>query len=337
MYTSIFNLKTYLISIISIFSLHSIVLAQTFDLEQVEQIFRPRVKVESRYIFDSKFTDTISHYNQKDANVLLTFPIKSKFDANIKLDLSSLKLKDILKNSVRIKASQLMGTLRFGAKNNYIGFDTLPNKQLYTATAGIMGVHLTKKYRILFYSLTGTIAEQDKTINKFVPRVSGVLGQLHLRGLKKNFFYGLAATYSDGYFLPAPFLGGSEPIGKHFIFNYTLPANINLQYKTDKKLIATIGVNLDGYRTGIEYQKNRINLNYTNVAAYGNVKYKFSKTLQAKIEGGYIVYQNLKYTNTDITRVNFPLQPGPYIQANFSVLLGKSVWEKITGKLFENL
>ncbi len=311
--------------------------AQTFDLEQVEQIFRPRIKVDARQIFHSDFVDTLNHYHQKDANVLFTFPIKSKFDANLKLDLSSLKLKDILKNSVRIKASQTMGTIRFGAKESFIGFDSLPTKRLYTATAGIMGVRLTKKYRIMFYSLTGTISEQDKTMNKLVPRASGVLGQLHLRGLKRNFFYGVAATYSDRYFVPAPFFGGSEPIGKHFIFNYTLPANINLQYKNDKKLLVTAGISADGYRTGINYNKKRINLNYTNVAAYGNVRYKFTNTLQAKVEGGYIFYQNLKYTNTDLSRVKFPLKPGPYVQASFSVLLGKSVWEKMTESLLEKL
>ena len=104
--------------------------AQTFEVEQIEQLFRPRVRVDSKYIVDASFKDTTGVYNQKEISSVFTFPIKTKFSADVKLDLSSLNLKDILKNSVRIKASQTLGVFRLNARQINIGFDTLPQKIL---------------------------------------------------------------------------------------------------------------------------------------------------------------------------------------------------------------
>ena len=39
--------------------------AQTFEVEQIEQLFRPRIRLESKYVFDSNFKDTVGVYNQK--------------------------------------------------------------------------------------------------------------------------------------------------------------------------------------------------------------------------------------------------------------------------------
>ncbi len=310
--------------------------AQTFEVEQIEQLFRPRIRVESKYIFDSKFSDTTGVFNQKEVNGVFTFPIKTKFSADVKLDLKSIKLKDIINNSVRFKASQTLGIVRLTARQINIGFDSLPQKNIANVTAGVLGLRLSKKYRVQFYSATITIAEQDKTIDNAVPRFSALFGQLHLRGLRRNFFYGIAATYSDGLLIPTPFFGGSEPIGKHFVFNYTLPAQINLQYKNDKNLLITVGASFDGYRNGIMYVAKRKNMNYLAGLAYANFRYKFSKTLVGRIEGGYVFYQNIKYTKTEGIPTQFALNPGPYVQVGFSVLFGKTFWEKVFDNVIKN-
>jgi hypothetical protein len=314
----------------------SLATAQTFEVDQIEQLFRPRLKVDSRYIFDARFSDTSGLYNQKDAGLIFTFPIKTKIGADLKLDLSSLKLKDILKNSVRVKASQTLGLFRVNARQAHLGFDSIPRANMFNVTAGVMGIKLTRKYRILFYSMNASVSEQDKTVDGAVPRATGLIGQLHIRGLKKNFFYGLAAAYSDGLPLVSPFFGGSQPIGNRFIFNYTLPVQINLQYKDDRRTLITVGLNADGYRSGIFYTGKRLNVNYTSVQAFGNVRYKFNRTFVGKLEGGYIVYHNLRYTPTEHYVTSFNLATGPYVQAGFSILFGKTVWEKVLEGLIKN-
>ncbi|MDP1802632.1 MAG: hypothetical protein Q8L81_14825 [Bacteroidota bacterium] len=309
--------------------------AQTFEVEQIEQLFRPRIRVESKYILDAGFKDTSGVFNQKEINSVFTFPIKTKFSADVKLDLKSLNLKDILNNSVRFKASQTLGVIRLTARQINIGFDTLPQKNIMNATVGLMGLRLSKKYRVQFYSATITIAEQDKTVNNAVPRFSALFGQLHLRGLRRNFFYGIAATYSDGLLIPSPFFGGSEPIGKKFVFNYTLPAQLNVQYK-DNNALVTVGASFDGYRNGILYVTKRKNLNYYAGLTYASFRYKFSKTFVVRVEGGYIFYQNMQYTKTDNVVTKFGVNPSPYVQVGFSVLFGKTFWEKVFDNVIKN-
>lgn len=323
---------TFLFSLI----LHSYTKAQTFEVEQIEQLFRPRIRIESKYVFDANFKDTSGLYNQKEINSVFTFPIKTKFSADVKLDLSSLKFKDVLKNSIRFKASQTLGILRLTARQINLGFDSLPQKNIANATAGLMGLRLTKKYRVQFYSATVTIAEQDKTLNSASPRASALFGQLHLRGIKRNFFYGVAATYSDGLLIPAPFFGGSEPVGKKFIFNYTLPVQINIQYKDDKKTLITLGAGFDGYRNGILYLAKRKNLNYYAGLTYCNVRYKFSRSLIGRIECGYIFYQNMQYSKTEGVKTKYAINSSPYVQVGFSVLFGKTFWEKVFENVIKN-
>jgi hypothetical protein len=325
------------ITLIFVFvALRFISLGQTFEVDQIEQLFRPRIRFDSKYVFDSQFRDTSSVFRQGEANAVFTFPIRTKLSADLKLDLSSLKIRDILQNSVRIKASQTLGMFRINARQAYVGFDSLPQKNIVNATAGILGVRLTRKYRIMFYSVNGSFAEQDLTANAPGLRASALVGQLHMRGLRRNFFYGVAATYSDGLFLPAAFFGGSEPIGRRFIFNYTLPVQINIQYKDDRHTLITLGVTGDGYRTGINYKSRRVNVNYTSASAYLSLRYKFSNSFVGRLEGGYVFYQNWRYTGMDSYRTNFNIAPGPYVQAGFNILFGKTIWEKVTEALFNS-
>ena len=321
---------------INFFLLGFALTAQTFELEQIQQLFRPRLKMDARYIFNSEIKDTSGMFNHGETSLAFTFPIRTKLGAEVKLDVQSLKLKDILKNSVKLQASQTLGIMRFGGRQTTIGFDSLPVKNTMNASMGMLGVRLTKKYRVRFWSAVANISEQDKTLPNVVPRATAMIGQLHLRGIKKSFFYGIAAVYSDGLLLPAPFFGGSQPIGKKFIFNYTLPVQINLQYKDDRKTLITAGISADGFRTGILYHQNRVNLNYTSVYSFLNLRYKFSNTFSARAEGGYVLYQNLRYSGDDsYKRVYYP-GTGPYVQAGFSVLFGKTVWEKIMDGLTFN-
>ena len=135
--------------------------------------------------------------------------------------------------------------------------------------------------------------------------------------------------------IPSPFFGGSEPIGEKFVFNYTLPAQINLQYK-DNKALVTVGASFDGYRNGILYVTKRKNLNYYAGLTYASFRYKFSKTFIARVEGGYIFYQNMQYTKTDNVVTKFGVNPSPYVQVGFSVLFGKTFWEKVFDNVIKN-
>jgi hypothetical protein len=93
--------------------------------------------------------------------------------------------------------------------------------------------------------------------------------------------------------------------------------------------LLTTGLSADGYRTGMDYNRKRLNLNYPSAAAYTSLRYKFSKTFVAKAEVGYVFYQNIRYTQTDFIRTKFPINNGVYAQVSFSVLFGQNIWEKV--------
>lgn len=307
--------------------------AQTFDLEQSAQLIRPRIKLDSRYTFDSHFTDTTGTYRSFENYASTTFPIKRSFKLGVNLNLKSLKVKDIVKNSVSIKAYEILGTFRVGQRQATIGFDSVPQRTLYNASAGIIGLHLTKKFRILFYNANVYIQEENKTIPKTVPRFSGMIGQYHIRGMRKCFFYGVTFIQSDGIFIPTPFIGGTEPLTKHLSFNYTLPVQLNLQYK-GKKTYAFAGVKADGYRSGIWYTGKRSNLNVASGCAYLNYRYNFTKTFQMQIEGGYNFYQLVRFDKTTNYPYSYPTKGSPYANITLNMYLGKSLIEKIVEQVF---
>ena len=263
---------------------------------------------------------------------MVTFPIKSKLGAEVKLDVSKPNLKDIIKNSVRIQASQILGSIRANYRQTLLGFDSLPSKNFYSVSAGLMGVKLDKKYRVVFYGLTINLSEQDKTMKQATPRATGVLGRLHIRGIKKNYYYGLALVYSDGLPLPVPFFGGAQPISDNFIINYTIPAAINLQYKNDNTSIYA-GASADGFRSGMNYHNKRINVNHTAGQTFVQWRQRIGRTFTMRLEGGYYFYSRISVPEKDFTHNTFTVKPGPYINFGINVLFGKSVFENALSKI----
>lgn len=332
------NFKFLRIAIVLISALQ--IKAQTFDIEQTSQLFRPRMKLDAKYTTDPATTDTSGSYQCFDNSVGFTFPIKRTFKTEINLDFKNFKLKDIFKKNIRLKASEVLGTFKIGQKNVVFGMeDTLAKRNLYYANAGLIGLRLTKKYQIMFYSLNMSVHEDAKTFNIFVPRFSGVLGQYQIRGTRKGLYYGVSLIYSDGLFIPSPFIGGTEPLSDYWTFNYTLPVQLNLQYFNEKTYVV-FGVKTDGYRAGLKLGNARGNMNYGNGCGYLNVRHKFTRTFQVFGEVGYNFYQFLSFDDgmKNSTywpeRVKIPMNTSVYGQISIQVYFGKSLLEKITDQLF---
>jgi hypothetical protein len=310
--------------------------AQSIDVEQIDQIWRPRVKIESRYFVPTKFNDTLGKYSNFEQRAIFTFPIKTKFKVDGAIDLSDFKLKSIIKNSLKtieLEASQTMGSIRVERRNVKIGFDSLPQKQLYNFSASIFGLKLTKKYKILFYNVSLNHAEENKTLNHFALRVNAIGGRFHIRSLRKNFYYGALLSYSDKSFLPVPFFGGAQPLSDKLTLNYTLPAYISVAYELNNKLTINSGVTIDGYKSGILFQEKRTNISNTNWAAFANANYSVGQSFNIKAELGYNFYSSLSYTKSNFYRYNYAYGKGVYVQFTLSQLMGKTLFEKIISKV----
>ena len=323
------------ISVLIIISKLSLGFSQSFDVDQMEQIYRPRVKLDSRYIFNSTFSDTVGKFNDFYSNAVITFPIKSRLDADFKLDLSDLSLKKILKNSVKVNVSQTLGSIRIGYRQMNVGFDSvLPSKKFYTCSANLMGLRLDKKFRVVFYNLGLSLFEQDKTIQNSSPRFNALVGRMHVKGLVKRYFYGVAFVYSDGLFLPLPFFGGATPLSEKFILNYTIPATLNLQYKSGK-INLFLGVAADGFRSGMEMNEMRTNLNHTAGQVFLMLRHKINNSVNFRVEGGYYFYSKLNISNSFFNAREYSINPGPYINFGFNILFGETIFQKITDKMLK--
>lgn len=307
--------------------------AQTFDIEQFEQVFRPRVRLDVRQQFPSAFSDTTGNLGNTESTAVFTFPIRSRFEVGFKLDTAARGLGDLFKKSLQVRASQLLGSIRYGARQLELGFDSLPTRQLHTGSIGIMGIKLTKKKRVLFWSANVNVSEEDATFDEATPRFNGVIGQLHLKGLRRTFFYGVGLSYSDQLALPVPFIGGSAPIGNHWSFQYLLPAQVAVGFAPQRRTKFMAGLGLDAFRSGISVNDARTNLNQGTVRAFLNVRHKAGNHVQVRAEVGYDLVRMVRFTEGDVEPHRYPVQPGLVVGVGVNLLFGNNVFERIVDEV----
>lgn len=303
--------------------------AQTFDLDQFEQAFRPRLRVDARYQPASAFRDSSGRFGNMEGAAVLTFPIASRFQAGFKLDTAARGLKELLKNSIRIEASQLLGSIRIGARQLQLGFDNVAQRQLYTASAGLMGIKLTRKYRLLFWSANVNVSEEDRTLDALVPRFNGIVGKAHVEGLRKQFYYGLALSYTDRLVLPVPFIGGTAPLGGDWSLQYTLPVQLGIGYRPKQGTRFLMGISADGFRSGLEWKDQRVNINHTALRAFMNVRHKLNRTLQIRADLGYALVQSVRITQPGEDAMRYPVDPSLQVGLGVNVLFGGSVMQRL--------
>ncbi len=305
--------------------------AQTFDLDQFDQLFRPRLRVEGRWLPPVGLEKKPGAYEDRSALAVLTFPIHSTFNVNAKLDLTADNIVELLKNGVRVRASQVMGNVRFGTREVLFDEALGEPRLLHTASVGALGVSLTKKYRILFWSLNVNVSEEDKTFDKAVPRFGGVIGKMKVKGLRKQFFYGVAASYSDELTLPVPFIGGSAPIGKKWSFSYVLPLQASFGWKVSNATRLNFGAGLEGNRSGIQLDDRRYNLNYAGLRMFASARHKLSKHFALRAEIGYMGRHRTTITTDGLDDLipAFRLEPGVQCMVGVNVLFGESILDRL--------
>jgi hypothetical protein len=309
--------------------------AQSFDLEQFEQVFRPRLRMDARYQTEAAYADTAGRLGVVEGTMIGTFPLHSHFKAGFQVDTASRGLKELLKNSIRMEASQLLGSVRFGARQVQLGFDSIGMRQLFSASAGLMGIKLTRKYRVLFWSANVNASEEDRTLDALVPRFNGVIGKLRVKGLRKQFFYGLAFSYTDGLALPVPFLGGTAPLGGDWSFNYVLPAQACVGYRPKAGTRVNMGVTADGFRSGIEWQGERANVNHAQLRAFVHARHRVNKNLQVRVDAGYVLAQTVRFTDADARPLRYPAEGAFSFGLGVNVLFGGSVMQRLLDEVLK--
>ena len=300
--------------------------AQSFDLEQFDQLFRPRLRMDARWTPQLAFEDTDARYEERSATGVFTFPVYKRWSAGIDLHAKGEGVGELLKNAVRIRASQVMGNARFGTRQLLLDDGT---RNLHSMSLGALGISLTKKYRVLFWSVNANVSEEKDTFGQAVPRFNGVIGKLHVKGVRKQFFYGLTVAVSDGLNIPLPFLGGTAPMGDRWSFQYVLPLQLALGYKASSDLRFQFGLGGDGYRSGFAQGDERVNINYTALRVFANVRHRLTPHLQLRAELSGLAAHSLRLPNAEDELERFAISPGVQVMAGVNVFFGGSTLERL--------
>ena len=131
-----------------------------------------------------------------------------------------------------------------------------------------MSISLTHKYRILFCSVNVNGSEEVRTFDRAVPRFSGVIGKMQIKGVRRRLCYGVTATLSDGLNVPLPYVGGTGPMGDRWSFHYVLPLQLAIGYKAGKRTRLLAGVGADGFRSGFAQADDRVNIHYSALRGF---------------------------------------------------------------------
>jgi hypothetical protein len=182
------------------------------------------------------------------------------------------------------------------------------------------------------------VSEEDRTMDRVVPRFGGVIGKMKVKGLRRQFFYGLAASFSDGFALPVPFIGGSAPIGDRWSFNYVLPLQASFGWKMSDHTRMNFGAGLDGSRSGIDLDEvRRYHLNYGGLRTFVNVRHKLGTHFALRAEAGYIVRHRIAFGTTGVDDLlpPLPLEPGPVAMVGVNILFGQSILDRILDEVLK--
>lgn len=300
--------------------------AQTFDLEQFDQLFRPRLRLDARYTPGVAFSEQPGSFEDRNATGVFTIPLWKKWTVGAELNLFDLDPVSVLKNSVRVRASQVMANLRYSGRELRIGEEV---RTLHSGSIGALGISLTKKYRILFWSVNANVSEEATTLDRAVPRFNGIIGKMQVKGLRRQLFYGVAVTVSDGLNLPVPFVGGNEPIGDRWSFQYILPLQLGVGYKAGKNTRFLGGIGVDGFRSGFDRGVDRANLNYTAFRGFINVRHKLSKTLQLRAEVADLPVHALRLPDANNDLQRYPIDAGVSVMVGMNIFFGESTLERL--------
>lgn len=328
------NMRSPILSLaaLALWALAPVAHAQSFDLEQFDQLFRPRLRLDARYTPGVAFTDRPGSFEERTATGVLTVPLWKKWTAGVELNLLGDTWKDLLKNSVRVRASQVLLNARYTPRELRIG-DELHT--LHSASIGALGISLTKKYRVLFWSVNANLSESAATLDEAVPRFNGIIGKMQVKGLRRQVFYGLAVSASDGLNLPLPFVGGQEPLGERWSFQYILPVQLAVGYKASQRTRFSVGIGADGFRSGFAAGDQRVNLNYTALRAFLLVRHKLSNTLQLRAEVNGLPVHALRIPDANNELQRFPIDAGLNAMVGVNIFFGESTLERLLDEVLK--
>lgn len=333
--------------------------AQSFSVLDFTQIFVPKISATAEFQTPRplKQNDTIS-YHTLAGGIQAQIPVAGKIGLDLNLDKlknwKNIKSWKDFKNignalPVDISAYQVFWTIAGNIRQQNFAFDTTKYTG-YGFSTGVSGIHLQKKFKLLFYSANIGFSEDKNTLANFQPIFNGYVGQARVSKYGFIYYYGAYLNYTDKRLIPVPFVGIYTGIPPLFSLQVTLPFQARFIYQKNKKLRAAAEVSLGAFQTGFQNRQsgwlpmpsdsintgNRFTLNNTYLKATTTAEHR-TEGGRLSIEVGTVLWRSAQFYEGNSKVATYNPKTAPYIavtyQANLSKKsLIKSVWDKLEFK-----
>jgi hypothetical protein len=299
--------------------------SQSWEFDEAVQFIRPRFFTRSYGLYPYSPQPNGS-YQVLETGV--TFPVKHKFEIGLNKNFLGNLFRKKWDQLAEIKAYTLFGALQAGVRQSTLSGDTIGRYSNYFVQGSMGGLHLTRKFRILFWQVQAHVFTEHK-FRAFSGIYSGLAGLFHLYGLRKYMYYGFALAYFKSYPLPIPFFGGQYPLNENFNFIATLPYRMGIQFIGNGFSITT------GVRpSGMLFVHSEPYLQYTfyrQGLLFNQVRIKLGKGIYLWAEASWAFASQFLINEIDYKRN----QTGIYYHIGLTFTGGKTLLEKLSEQIFK--
>ncbi len=317
--------------------------------------FRPSLEMEVDYL-SNPFKKDAALMETLSANIGAVIPVKTKL--GVKMDWSELKqllkvrkLKDLkyLTRIVQPKAKQIFWNFNVnGRQLEYTGKFISPiqdfaneKNYIFGLSTGITGLNYLKRRFFMIYAFNAGFSEDANSIEKIHPNATVVLGAGKLHSLKLYSYWGMMVFYTNYRILPIPFIGLEAKLSKKWHFSATLPAEMSLIHRINKKIKISARVAYDGFTTGLnnqifpETEATRYGLRFGHLRVGPVFEAKIKKKTRISASLGWTGFQQLQLSNKREVRFNDQPNASFYAQIHCSHQFGKSLFDSSIGAMIQ--
>ena len=118
-------------------------------------------------------------------------------------------------------------------------------------------------------------------------------------------------------------------MGERWSFQYVLPLQFAVGYKSSSDLRFLFGVGGDGYRSGFAQGDERVNINYSALRVFANVRHRIGQRLQLRAEVSGLVAHSIRLPDAAGDLERYAIDPGVQVMVGANFFFGGSTLERI--------
>ncbi len=325
----------------------NVVEAQSFQILDVNQIFRPSIRLEYDQTLPQKITGTDDGWvTTSRVSTSALIPIAGDIGMSISLDID--KPRDLLnlKKHIKPKGYQvLLSTSLQYIRPQFSKYNDQAN--IINSNIGALALHY-KGLGAMFYMANIGFSEDISFPKKTQVIYSAGIGYMKLVNLRKQVFYGAFFVPINNIPIPIPFFGMNKKINKKWRFTMVLPAQIGVAYKHNRKLRQYFDVGINGVRGGMpNLDDNLLSSTAINNPIDGRVswtrtqlrfrtclKYKVNRNFIAMAHAGVNSGSLMSVNKGDLTRTEY-LSPTLFFNVSVNYLFTRSLTYNLLKELIE--